>query len=77
MFYVATDGNSLVRESNITHVDQDIVNTCFVIYMYLLFSCDVSSQHCVASPTSIYVDRSTLRCARTFELLDFLLIHRD
>ena len=65
------EGNSLVRGSNIAHVDREIVNKCFVIYS--IFSCDVTGQHCDAGPTSIYVDRSTLRCARTFELLDFLL----
>ena len=75
MCYVGPEGwykgNSLVRGSNITHVDQELVNKCFVIY--LLFTCDVSGQHCVAGPSLIYVDQSTLHCARTFELLDFLL----
>ena len=45
------EGNCLVRGSNITHVDREPVDECFVIY--LLFSCDVSGQHCVAGPTSI------------------------
>ena len=43
--------NSFVRGSKITHVDQEPVNECFVIY--LLFSSDVSGQHCDAGPTSI------------------------
>ena len=41
------------------------------ICIFILFSCDVSGQHCIASPTSIYLDRSALQCVRTFELLDY------
>ena len=65
------EGNSLVRVFNIRHIDRAIVTKCFVIY--LLFSSDVSVQHCVARPPSMFLDRSTLQCVRTLELLDFLL----
>ena len=58
------EGNSLTRGSNITNFDQELVNKCFVIY--LLFSYDVSGQQCIADQTVIYVDRSTLLCAKTF-----------
>ena len=66
------EGNSFVRRSNITNIGRKLVNKCFD--MYLLFTWDVGSQHYVGDLTSIYVDRLTLRCARTFELLDFQLI---
>ena len=64
------EGNSLVRGSNITHVVRELVNKCFVIY--LLFSCDVSGQHCVAGPTSICVDGQ--HCA-VQEHLNFLTFY--
>ena len=60
------EDNSLVRRSNITQVDRKLGNKCFVVY--LLFICDVSSQHCVSGTTSIDVDPLTLRVKRTFEL---------
>ena len=50
------EGNNMVRGSNITHVDREVVNKYFVIYIYIyiLFSCDVSGQQSVPGPTSIW-----------------------
>ena len=65
--------NCLVLGSNITHVDREPVDACFVLY--LLFSCDVSGQHCVAGPTSIIFGPVNIALRENIWIIGLLIIY--